>query len=72
MSINKKDRHWAEIGVGVEIESSLDILSRLYTTTNYNDWKGNDQYNKAVSSGVYYYQIDTEKFSISGRMLLIK
>ena len=72
MSINKKDRHWAEIGVAVEIESSLDILSRFYTTTNYNDWKGNDQYNKAVSSGVYYYQIDTEKFSISGRMLLIK
>ena len=72
MSINKKDRYWAETGVAVEIESSLDILSRLYTTTNYNDWKGNDQYNKAVSSGVYYYQIDTEKFSISGRMLLIK
>ena len=72
MSINKKDRHWAEIGVAVEIESSLDILSRLYTTTNYNDWKGNDQYNKAVSSGVYYYHLDTEQFSRSGKMLFIK
>jgi hypothetical protein len=38
MSINKKDRYWAETGVAVEIESSLDILSRFYTTTNYNDW----------------------------------
>ena len=36
------------------------------------DWKGNDQYNKAVSSGIYYYQMDTEYFSRSGKMLLIK
>ena len=36
------------------------------------DWKGNDQYNKAVSSGVYYYQMDTDVFSRSGKMLLIK
>ena len=36
------------------------------------DWKGNDQYNKAVSSDVYYYHLDTEQFSRSGKMLLIK
>jgi hypothetical protein len=36
------------------------------------DWKGNDQYNKAVSSGVYYFHLDTEQFSRSGKMLLIK
>ena len=36
------------------------------------DWKGNDQYNKSVSSGVYFYHLDTEKFSSSGKMLLIK
>ncbi|HIN27200.1 MAG TPA: carbohydrate-binding protein [Candidatus Marinimicrobia bacterium] len=36
------------------------------------DWKGKDQYNKAVSSGVYYFHLDTEKFSSSGKMLLIK
>jgi len=34
---NKKTRYWAELSVAVEIESSLVILSRLYTTTNYND-----------------------------------
>ena len=36
------------------------------------EWKGNDQYNKAVSSGVYYYHLDTEQFSRSGKMLFIK
>ena len=36
------------------------------------DWKGKDQYNKTVSSGVYFYHLDTEKFSRSGKMLLIK
>ncbi len=36
------------------------------------DWKGNDQYNKAVSSGVYYYHLDGEKSSMLGKMLLIK
>jgi hypothetical protein len=36
------------------------------------DWKGNNQYNKAVSSGVYYYHLDAEKSSMSGKMLLIK
>ncbi|SVA46509.1 uncharacterized protein METZ01_LOCUS99363, partial [marine metagenome] len=28
--------------------------------------------NKAVSSGVYYYHLDTEQFFSSGKMLLIK
>ena len=36
------------------------------------DWKGKDQYNKAVSSGVYYYHLDGGGPSISGKMLLIK
>ena len=49
------------------------LYSGLFTTGTLTiDWKGNDQYNKAVSSGVYYYQMDTDVFSRSGKMLLIK
>ena len=36
------------------------------------DWKGKDQYNKAVSSGVYYYHLNGDRSSMSGKMLLIK
>lgn len=36
------------------------------------DWNGTDTYNKQVSSGVYFYQISTDKKSKMKKMLLLK
>jgi len=35
-------------------------------------WKATDYRNKRVSSGFYFYQLITEKFSSSKKMLLLK
>jgi flagellar hook assembly protein FlgD len=35
-------------------------------------WNGTDDYNKPVSSGVYFYQIKTGKFTATKKMMLMK
>ena len=35
-------------------------------------WNGTNNQNKSVSSGMYYYQIDTEDFRDIKRMILVR
>lgn len=59
----------------------FDIKGRLIATLANNEynignytvsWFGKDHNNKKVSSGIYFYRLSTEKFSITKKMLLIK
>ena len=49
------------------------LTNKYFNAGEYNiKWKGKDNHNQNVSSGLYFYQIETEGFRITDKMLIIK
>lgn len=48
------------------------VSQKMIAGTHKVEWNGKDQMNKSVSSGIYFYQIKTNKGSINKKMLMLK
>ena len=56
----------------VKGEHVKTLLHNNLNTGNYNIvWNGKDDYGKTISSGVYFYKVEIDKFSVVKRMILV-
>jgi len=65
----------AELSIyNIKGEKVRTLLSqqKLSTGKHQIEWDGKNDYNKNVSSGIYLYQLQTEKFRKTEKMILLK